>query len=138
MRDAPRVSHSLRPAAFVFRARDAILRPDFHGYTDDVVPPLAQQITRDAGIDAAAHAEKDALFFSVHCPEKVTVLLAAVNRLRPGGRTGTLTNGLPARVNRQGKSFARLIPIRGPATTFVSAFSSRTKAWRDSRQRSSS
>src|SRR5947207_15552701 len=108
MRDAPRVSHSLRPAAFVFRARDAILRPDFHGYTDDVVPPLAQQITCDAGIDAAAHAEKDALFFSVHGAEKVTVLLAAVNRFRSGGRTGTLPNGLPVSVNRQGNSFARL------------------------------
>ena len=41
----------------------------------------------------------------------------AVRRRVNGGRTGTLTNGLPASVNRQGNSFDRLIPMRGSVTT---------------------
>src|SRR5207249_8025985 len=35
MCNAARIGHGLRPATFVFRARDAILRPDLHGDTDD-------------------------------------------------------------------------------------------------------
>src|SRR5437016_5706749 len=35
-------------------------------------------------------------------------------------RTGRLTNGLPARVKRQGKSCERLMPMRGSATTSAS------------------
>ena len=125
---AARIGHGLRPAAFVLRARDAILRPDLHGHADDVVALLAQEITRHAGIDATAHAEKDALFACVHRAVKVRAVRPAVNRFRAfGGRTGTLTNGLPARVNRQGKSVARLIPMRGSATTGASRSSSRRK-----------
>ena len=39
------------------------------------------------------------------------------NAGRTSFRTGTLTNWLPRNVKRQGKSFARLMPIRGSATT---------------------
>ena len=66
MGDPARVRNRLRAATFVFRPRDAILRPDFHCHPDDVVALLAQQIARDTGIDSATHAEEDALFPSVH------------------------------------------------------------------------
>jgi hypothetical protein len=66
MRHAPCIRDSLRAAAFVLGARNAILRPDLHRHADDVVAPLAQQVAGNAGIDAAAHAEQDALFRSVH------------------------------------------------------------------------
>ena len=52
-----RIGHSLRTAAFVFRARDAILRPNFHGNADDLVALLAQQISRDAGVHSPAHPQ---------------------------------------------------------------------------------
>ena len=64
MRNAARVRDGLRAAAFVLGPRDAVLRPDLHRHADDVVALLAQQIAGDAGIDAAAHAEQDALFLS--------------------------------------------------------------------------
>ena len=72
MRNAQRVRHAagvrdrLRPATLVFRARDAILRPDLHGDADDVVALLAQKIAGDAGVHSTAHAEQNALFCCVH------------------------------------------------------------------------
>jgi hypothetical protein len=60
VRDAARVGDGLRAAAFVLRARDAILRPDLHGHADDVVALLLEQVGGDGRIDAAAHAEQDA------------------------------------------------------------------------------
>src|SRR5437867_1450282 len=62
LRDTARVGHGLWPATFVGRARDAILRPDFHRHPDDIVIFLTQQKAGDARVDSAAHAEKDALF----------------------------------------------------------------------------
>src|SRR5438094_3081923 len=62
VRHAPGVGNGLRSATFVFRARDAILRPDLHGHADDIVALLAQQIARDAGVHSTAHTKKDALF----------------------------------------------------------------------------
>src|SRR5436305_11479714 len=66
MRDCPAGSDPLWPTTFVFRARNAVLRPHFHCHADDVVALLAQQITGNAGVDSTAHTEKDALFFSAH------------------------------------------------------------------------
>ena len=57
MRDIAGIRDRLRPAAFVFRARNTILRPDFHRHADHIVALFAQKITGDAGIDATAHAE---------------------------------------------------------------------------------
>ncbi len=42
MRYAARVGDRLRPAAFVLRSRDAILRPDLHRHADHVVALLTQ------------------------------------------------------------------------------------------------
>jgi len=66
MRHAPCIRDSLRTAAFVLGARNAILRPNLHRHADDVVALLAQQVAGDAGIDTTAHAEENALFRSVH------------------------------------------------------------------------
>ncbi len=127
MGDAACVGHGLRATAFVLGARDAILRPDLHGHADHVVAFFPQEVTGHARIDAAAHTEQDALFLGNHGALKVTALFAGVNRFCVFPvRTGTLTNGLSARVNRQGKSFARLMPMRGSATTGVDAPSSCT------------
>src|SRR5207247_1830562 len=66
MCNGTRVSHRLRTTAFVLGARDAILRPYFHGYADDLVALLAQQISCYAGVHPAAHPKKNTLFVSVH------------------------------------------------------------------------
>src|SRR5664279_2687962 len=133
MGHAARVGHGLGPAALVLGARDAILRPDFHGHTEDIVAFLAQEVTRHAGIDASAHAEKDARFACVHCAGKVRAPRQAVNSFRAlPGRTGMLTNGLPPKVNRQGNSLERLIPMRGSATTGTFSSAGRTKQYRGS------
>ena len=42
MRYAAGIGDRLRPAAFVLRAGDAVLRPDFHSDADHVVALLAQ------------------------------------------------------------------------------------------------
>src|ERR1700712_789491 len=112
MRDAPRIRHGLRTAALILRSRDAILRPDLHRYAHDIVALLAQKVTGDAGIHAAAHPEKDALFFGqVHEAGKV-------GRPRPPSTlTARLTNGLPRKVNRHGRSAERVMPMRSSAKT---------------------
>src|ERR1043166_3085281 len=66
MRNAARIGHCLWSTTFVFRARDAILRPDLHGDADDVVALLAQQIARNAGIPPAAHPKPFPLLVRVH------------------------------------------------------------------------
>src|SRR5438094_6830518 len=101
MSDATRVRHRLWPATFVLRPRNAVLRPYFHRHPNDVVALLAQQITSDAGIDSAAHAEKHALFVSRIHPRKIGERLLLVNRHpEPKPRDpvkGTLSwrNGIP-------------------------------------------
>src|SRR5882672_4697421 len=67
---AARIGDRLRPAAFVLRARDTILRPDLHRDADDVVALLAQQISSDAGVHSTAHAEQKTLFGFVHRNEE--------------------------------------------------------------------
>ena len=57
MRHAARISDRLGAAAFIFRARDTILRPYLHGNADDLVALLAQQISRDTGVHSPAHPE---------------------------------------------------------------------------------
>jgi len=42
MRDAACIGDRLRAATFVFRARDAVLRPDLHRHSDHVVALFAQ------------------------------------------------------------------------------------------------
>ena len=79
MRDVPGIRHGLRAAALIFRAREAILRPDFHSHADDVVALLAEQVAGDAGIDAATHAEEDACFFRVHRAPKFGAMALVVN-----------------------------------------------------------
>src|SRR3954447_24351990 len=79
MGDRARVRDGLRAAAFGFRARNAVLRPDLHRHTNDVVTLFAQQIARDTGIDPAAHAEEDALFFPIHRTGKVGAIAGMVN-----------------------------------------------------------
>jgi hypothetical protein len=59
---AARIGHGLWAATFVLGPRDAILRPDLHGNADDIVSLFAKEVTRDAGVHAPAHAEKNALF----------------------------------------------------------------------------
>ena len=70
MRHAARIGDRLRPAAFVLRSRDTILRPDLHRDADDVVALLAQQISGDAGVHSTAHAEQNTLFGFVHRNEE--------------------------------------------------------------------
>ena len=74
VRHVARVSHGLRPATFVFRARNAVLRPDFHRHADDVVALLAQQITGDAGVHSTAHPKKNALIFLCHWNRKFPLI----------------------------------------------------------------
>src|SRR4030095_17015818 len=62
MRHATRISDRLGPTTFVFRARDTILRPYFHGYADDFVALLAEQISRDAGVQSPAPAQHNASY----------------------------------------------------------------------------
>src|SRR5437867_8420435 len=57
MRHAARISDRLGSAAFVFRARDTILRRYFHGDADDLVSLLAHQTSRDAGVHPTAHPQ---------------------------------------------------------------------------------
>jgi hypothetical protein len=76
MRDAERMRYAacigdgLRPAAFVLRSGDTILRPDLHRHANHFVALLAQQISGDAGVHSTAHAEQDALFGFVHRNEE--------------------------------------------------------------------
>src|SRR5205809_2912129 len=79
VRHAAGVGYRLRPATFVFRARDAILRPDLHGNADDVVALLAQQIARDAGVYSTAHAEKHSLSISIHVKIEFRSIARPVN-----------------------------------------------------------
>src|SRR5438105_825699 len=91
MRNATRVRYGLWPATFVRRPRNAVLRPHLHRHSNDIVALLAQQITSNAGIDSAAHAEKHALFISRIHPRKIgesahlvnarTVILSEIGRL---------------------------------------------------------
>src|SRR5258705_7270910 len=71
MRHAARISNRLGSAAFVFRAGDTILRPYFHGYADDLVALLAQQISCDAGVHSPAHPQQNALFLWIHPDEEL-------------------------------------------------------------------
>src|SRR5438876_230077 len=66
MRDRARIRHRLRAAALVLRARDAILRPDFHRHADDVVTLLAQQVSGDARVHATAHSQENTLLARIH------------------------------------------------------------------------
>ena len=79
VRHAAGVGYRLRPAAFVFRARDAILRPDLHGHADDIIALLAQQIARDAGVHPTAHAEQNPLFVLSHRRQKFRPIARSVN-----------------------------------------------------------
>jgi len=60
MGNAAGVSDSLRAATFVLGARHAILRPEFHGNTDDIPSLFLEQPGSDTGVNAAAHAHDDA------------------------------------------------------------------------------
>src|SRR5205814_872615 len=126
MGHAPGVGHRLRATTFVLGPRDAILRPNLHGYADDIVSLLAEKVARHAGIDPAAHPQQDALFAGAHFVVKVMALRRRVN----AGRTGTLMKGLPVRVNRHGKSFDRMMPMRESATTSISGSSRGKRQWR--------
>src|SRR2546421_8663565 len=105
------VGHSLRATTLVFRPRNTILRPDLHGNANDVVSLFAQEITRHAGIDSAAHPEQNAFFH-----DRLKYRMDPICHMPPA-RAGRLTNSLPRKVNRQGKSFERLMPIRSSVTT---------------------
>src|SRR5438270_12820322 len=116
MGNRARVSDGLWSATFVLRARDAILRPHFHRYADDIVPLLAQQIAGDAGVHSAAHANQHAFLVRIHRGEEFRSIADRVNE-----RTGMLTNLLPRIVNRHGWCADRVIPIRSSATTSTSS-----------------
>jgi hypothetical protein len=60
------IGDRLRPAAFVLRSRDTVLRPDLHRHANDFVALLAKQISRDAGVHSTAHAEQNTLTVSMH------------------------------------------------------------------------
>src|SRR5262249_569693 len=118
VRYIPRIRNSLRSAAFVFRPRNTILRPHLHCYAYNFVAFLAQKVAGHAGIDATAHPEQNTSLPSTHDVDKLAAVALVVNSFSPfPARTGTLTNGLLARVNLHGKSRARLIPTRGSAMT---------------------
>src|SRR5213596_2872115 len=80
MCNAARVGHRLWAAAFVFRAGDTILRPNFHCYADDVVTLFAQQISSDAGIHSTAHAQENALLVVHNASDKLNVENRSSNR----------------------------------------------------------
>jgi hypothetical protein len=63
MSDRARVRHRLRAAAFVFRARNTILWPDFHRHTDHFISLLKQQVTGNGGVHSPTHAKKNTLLF---------------------------------------------------------------------------
>src|SRR5256885_3132600 len=69
MRYAARIGDRLRPAAFVLRSRDTILRPNLHRDANDFEALLAQQISGDAGVHSTAHAEQNTLTVSIHSSE---------------------------------------------------------------------
>ena len=100
MGHAARVGDGLRTAALVLGPRDAILRPDLHRHANDVVTLLAQQIAGDAGIDPAAHTEKDALFLRVHRARKVGAIAGMVNAIEKRARFARLV--IPSRVDGEG------------------------------------
>ena len=58
---AARVRNGRRTAAFVLGAGNAVLRPDLHGYADDVKALLLEQVGSHTRIHPAAHAQKNAL-----------------------------------------------------------------------------
>src|SRR3954451_23513281 len=130
MGDIPGVCHGLGAATLVLRPRDAILRPDLHGYPQHIVALPPEKVPRHAGIDPAAHPKENAFFFAAHFPVKVMALRRPVN----AGRTGTLTKALPARVNRHGNCLERLIPIRGSSTTSMPEPVRGNRQWRRSAQ----
>ena len=66
MGDAAGIRDGGGAAAFILRAGDAVLRPDFHGHADDVVALLLEEMGGDGGIDAAGHADDDALGWGGH------------------------------------------------------------------------
>src|SRR6266496_3396465 len=66
MSHSARIGYRLRPAAFVLRAGDAILRPDFHGHADYLVALLTQQISGHAGVHPTAHAKQNAFLLRYH------------------------------------------------------------------------
>ena len=61
MGDAAGVGDGGGAAAFILGAGDAVLGPDFHGHANDVVALLLEQMGGYGGIDAAGHADDDAL-----------------------------------------------------------------------------
>src|ERR1700693_531428 len=115
MCDRACISDGLRPATLVFRARNTVLRPDFHGHTDDVVALFAQQIAGHAGVDSTAHAKQHAFSVQVHRSEELRSIGRAVNvrwigfseddqrvrRTRSTVFTRRLTNLLSRKVDRQ-------------------------------------
>src|SRR5947208_11880496 len=116
MGDGARIGDRLRTAAFVLRARDAVLWPDFHRHPNDVVALLAQQIAGDTRVDSTAHSKQNTLPVPIHQSEELRSIDDRVNE-----RTGTLTNLLPRTVNRQRPCADRVTPVRSSATTSTSS-----------------
>src|ERR1041385_6948546 len=56
------VRNGLRSAAFVFRARDAVLRPEFERDADHIVTLFEQQRWGSGGIHSTTHAHNYACF----------------------------------------------------------------------------
>src|ERR1700731_3472101 len=129
MGNCARVRDGLWAAALVLRARDAILRPHFHRYADDVVALLTEQIAGNAGVHSTAHAKQHAFLVRIHRGEEFRSIADRVNE-----RTGTLTNLLERIVNRHGWCAERVMPIRSSATTSTSP-APPAKQWRGSTHR---
>src|SRR4029434_4304548 len=89
MRHAARIGDRLWAAAFVFGARDTVLRPYFHGYADDLVALLAQQISRHARVYSSAHPQQNALFRSIHAKQRIST------NSQLSQRSGELPRDLP-------------------------------------------
>src|ERR1700719_2764955 len=131
MSDRASVGYGLWPAAFIFRARNAILRPHFHRHADDIVSLFAQQKSGNAGIHSPAHPEQQALIVSLHWNQEFRRIAGRVN-----ARAGTLMNGLPRKVKRQSKWAERVMPIRRSATTSTVGVERERKQCRGSEHRS--
>ena len=82
--NAPRVCYRLGPATFVFGPGNTVMRPHFHRHSDDFVALFAQQITSNAGIDSAAHAQQNALFLSRTHARKIDESALSVNVMLHG------------------------------------------------------
>ena len=63
MGDTAGIGDGLGAAALVLRTGHAVLRPEFHGDSDDLPSLLFQQVGRDAGVNASAHPHNDATGF---------------------------------------------------------------------------